>query len=171
MSPTQIVPTILSIELPAGDYYVGDPCYAFNHDDWALAFEQMQFDTRQAVDRIQLPNGRWFVLTSTRYGDGGYRGSDGYTYGVDAGCIGVVPVQSASDPVPTPHGLNRVTFDRPFIFNALDDDGNIVIGDITIPTGDTEIDADECERCGTIVEWGETYCWSCEPDEDDDNDI
>ncbi len=84
----------VSLTLPAGEYYIGDPCYVIADDRWDEVCNQMfpgvpGNDDYENHD-IQL-DGTHFFVYSTAYGDGLY--DDGmYTYGVDAGCIGAVPM-------------------------------------------------------------------------------
>lgn len=75
-------------QLGPGKYFVGDICYALDetiyHDIWGKKhnFVDGSFEVNNAV----------FVVAGTAYGDGGYAGSDGIDYSVDAGVIGVVPI-------------------------------------------------------------------------------
>ena len=75
-------------------FYVGDICYAMRrdlyHDYWGskLGFES----GIHTIPEI----GFAFAVDNTAYGDGTYRGSDGFEYSVDAGVIGVVPLELAT---------------------------------------------------------------------------
>jgi hypothetical protein len=66
-------------------YVVGDLCNALDSDDW---FEYCNNDV--------LPEGAFSFNTFT--GDGSYVGSDGFTYGVDSGTIGILPLGKVSAP-------------------------------------------------------------------------
>ena len=77
------------VQVPAGEYYLGDPCYFFTHDDWGKVLQSCHTFS----DPIgKSPNGRPVLGFSTAHGDGVYEGSDGFAYGVDAGMIGLIPV-------------------------------------------------------------------------------
>lgn len=70
-----------------GKYFVGDICYAIDdviyHDLWGRE--------NNYKDGVFKVNDVSFAVASTAFGDGGYVGSDGVKYSVDAGVIGVVP--------------------------------------------------------------------------------
>lgn len=122
-----------SVTMPAGTYYVGDPCYSVPDERWMEYLEAARFDQ---------PEGRRYLLAhldghpvlgiGTAYGDGEYPGSDGKYYPVDAGLIGLVPVEVG---IEDPFGVNTVTFDEPFEC-SYKDKGTIVLGHIKIETGD-----------------------------------
>lgn len=84
--------------LPAGHYYVGDPCYVIRNDAAWSSF----LDALYAAEKAS-PNGEneavmfeWNGLTCfvspTNTGDGCYRDQYGEVYGVDAGMIAAIPV-------------------------------------------------------------------------------
>lgn len=79
---------LVSVTIPPGEYYLGDPCYFFTYDDWDKVLATC--DTfAKPVGRA--PNGDIVLGFVTAHGDGEYLGSDGFRYGVDAGLIGLVP--------------------------------------------------------------------------------
>lgn len=143
--------------LPAGLYWVGDPCYAFDDQAvWMALLESAGIEANPTPRIMEADaKGRSFVASGTAYGDGTYFDEHGNEYGVDAGLIGVTPVVAGQQ---TPAGMREVRFDGPFSVEY--SDGTIKVGDIEIDT-DPEPEADECLRCGTEVE-GEEYCDSCE---------
>ena len=79
-------------------FYFGDPCYALKeelYDEWL-----------NWGDENEKMNGRWdnngkfvhngkdiMVVDSTAYGDGCYQGTRLMPYGVDAGCLAVIPLE------------------------------------------------------------------------------
>ena len=120
--------------LPAGDYFVGDPAYAFDGDAWTEALDSSEgFDELNYGAKIM--QGPAFTASGTAYGDGTYTGSDGKSYSVDAGLLGVVP---AGEGQPTPRGMQRVTFDNSFSVEFDDDSGQVRIGNITIETDEDD---------------------------------
>ena len=73
-------------------FYVGDICYALPDDIYYDVWGEADYD-----DGIYEANGFKFAVAATAYGDGEYQSADGkYTFGVDAGNIGVVPLELAS---------------------------------------------------------------------------
>jgi hypothetical protein len=70
--------------LPAGRYYVGDPCYVI-HEDWS-DFTDISYESGLAEWK-----GLELLIINTG-GDGGWTHGE-ETYGVDAGMLAVVPVE------------------------------------------------------------------------------
>lgn len=68
----------------------------------------------------------------TAFGDGAYEGNDGFRYGVDAGLLGVVPVEVAQDNAL--YAMTKVVFDNPFSCRYEEDEGVVVLGHIEITT-------------------------------------
>lgn len=131
-----------SVTMPAGRYYVGDPCYAFaDHGDW------MEWLTAAGIDEQPIPKymvadfkGYPVIGVGTAYGDGCYYGDDGNEYGVDAGMIGAVPVEVATDgPL---SAMQLVVFSEPFEVVWEEDRGTISIGHISIETDPPGWDTD-----------------------------
>ena len=84
--------------MPAGKYWIGDPCYVFPHkgpmeNKWDELLDKVDFfDT---LSYGELDDGKIKVwAASTAYGDGRYFGSNGTTFPVDAGLIGIVPLET-----------------------------------------------------------------------------
>ncbi len=75
---------------PAGRYYLGDICYPIGNDPVYDKVWGEQFTYSDGI--YQRSDGLTFAVAGTAYGDGEYRGSDAFRYGVDAGVIGIVPV-------------------------------------------------------------------------------
>ena len=80
--------TAVTVRVPAGAYYLGDPCYAVPNDLW--------MELLGTCDFFGVPvgsaGGHQVVAFRTAWGDGLYQGSDGFQYPVDAGLIGLVPI-------------------------------------------------------------------------------
>lgn len=156
--------------LPPGRYWVGDPCYAITNDGddigiWFRLCDDMfakEGGERGAAVAHDKESGFWFVASSTAHGDGTYEGSDGRTYGVDAGMIGVVPeffwgehrIQSywGGD---APNYL--VDFPEPFSVSYEKEDGRIIIGHIEIVTDYSDI----CIDCGEKGIYSDDLCYHC----------
>jgi hypothetical protein len=75
--------------------FIGDICYALNDDIYQniwgdiLNFKDGVINTKDGKTGDPCA-----VVGSTAYGDGGYKGSDGKVYGVDAGVIGVTDIEN-----------------------------------------------------------------------------
>jgi len=124
--------------LPAGEYWVGDPCYAFEDHELWLALIDSAYE-REPNPRILEADARGaeFIASGTYFGDGTYPGSDGKSYPVDAGLIGIVPV-GAPGVSRNPFGMQKVTFEKPVWVEY--DGGTITVGgvgeEIKIETND-----------------------------------
>ena len=128
--------------LPAGKWWIGDPCYVFPHtgpmeNKWDELLNEANFF--EEVSYAELDDGKIKVWTaSTAYGDGRYTGSDGSVFPVDAGLLGIVPQETVDYLGRTDNNLNRcglfIEFDESFV--AESDGGNFRFGHIRIDTGD-----------------------------------
>lgn len=70
-------------------FYVGDICYALNGDIYHGIWGKAGYCDGQ----YSTPDGFAFAVAGTRYGDGEYVDQVGRLYGVDAGVIGLVPLE------------------------------------------------------------------------------
>jgi hypothetical protein len=132
----------VEVIVPAGQYVIGDPCYAVPNEFWDDLLDSCNYFQNPIgyvrPDDLRLT--KVFVLAfGTKWGDGCYAGSDGNEYPVDAGLLGLVPVSIVEDL--SEHEGNIVTFDSPAM--CIDDgSGKLRFGHITIDT-DPEEDEDE----------------------------
>ena len=74
----------------SGLYFIGDPCYLFDKS-WDNVLDQTGYFDKDIKD--QRINGLEVAAGSTAYGDGEYTDNDGHTYSVDAGLIGILPIE------------------------------------------------------------------------------
>jgi hypothetical protein len=131
----------VEVIVPKGNYVIGDPCYAVPDEDWD--------DLLSSCNYFQSPIGyvrrgfkdKVFVLAfGTKWGDGCYLGSDGHEYGVDAGLLGLVPVELLEDI--SQHDGIIVNFPKDAL--CIDDgSGKLRFGHITIDTDPEEEEEDE----------------------------
>ena len=156
--------------LPPGDYIISDPCYVFSDRDYDRLIEQTGYfglyNRDGTINDDKNNQGGTFVLGwsdamrrhpfacfSTWMGDGGYRGTDGNYYSVDAGMIACVPL-AICDPDKLQHGLGdhfyAHTFDKDFICETYD--GTFSFGHIEIYTKDHPDECDEYCECGELHE-------------------
>lgn len=121
------------LKLPAGTYYIGDPCYVIH--DWG-SFCDVWFENTNSVFDY---DGHDLCAFYTKYGDGSYEASDGSMLGVDAGMIGAVPavLMTTGD---FDMGT-EVHFDKPFTCRR-EGNGKLHFGDFTVMTGDDDEDYD-----------------------------
>lgn len=141
----------------AGTYYIGDPCYAFQGNNWDKILDETGF-----FELDKITNGMW--AGSTAFGDGTYTDQFSNEYPVDAGLIGIMPIEicdfgdirwengdwidkrgitmSNGEKFEFKPG-NVATFERDFTVNY--ENGKFEFGHIVIDTngGDDDFDAEE----------------------------
>lgn len=133
--------TVQSVKVPAGDYFVGDPCYAFtsvDHSFWMQLLESCNY-FKDMEGTVSMYGTKWTVVASpTAYGDGVYDSDMGLEFPVDAGLIGVVPKELVDlNEDGKPFGMALMNFSHDFTFHAVDEDGIITIGGLDVFTDDT----------------------------------
>lgn len=133
--------TSIEVEVPAGQYVLGDPCYAVPEDKWMELLESCNYFINPIGNFFQDNDYHHIVAFGTRWGDGYYRGTDGKSYPVDAGLIGLVPLCASSNELRDDLS-NVVTFEKPTICST-DGTGKLRFGHITIDTNPTEDEEDE----------------------------
>ena len=81
--------------LPAGKYYIGDPCYVVPDEHWTdgddFCDQLFSNNSPEAPANIMIL-GHPIQAQNTAHGDGVYDDNIGNSYPVDAGLIGAVPV-------------------------------------------------------------------------------
>jgi len=80
-----------TVLVPPGMYVLGDPCYAVPDDEWSDLLHSCNYFSQP----VGMACGKPVMAFDTAYGDGEYRDNNGFSYGVDAGLIGLVPVEIA----------------------------------------------------------------------------
>ena len=126
------------ITLPAGTYFVGDPCYAFAHatNSWDKVITASGCFDKNVIEF----EGKPVAGFGTMYGDGTYNG-----FSVDAGLIGCVHadlIEEGSTFRESPECGQLVEFKEPFTVQAYSN-GDIRIGNITVETGHDYEEEDE----------------------------
>lgn len=113
----------------AGKYYVGDPCYVVSNRNWIRLLNQTDFFEKEV---FQYKGEKCFA-SGTLYGDGSYYDNQGRVYSVDAGLIGIMPVESL-DKNKSGKGGNIIEFDSEF--EVYEGGGVFHFGNLEINTGD-----------------------------------
>jgi hypothetical protein len=130
--------------VPAGRYYIGDPCYAIAGNHWGKWLTNAGLDINSSMLTGNIVDSFDAFAFSTAHGDGTYYDQKGREYGVDAGLIGLVPLSYLeANNVEVENYWTFVTFDRPTECSSFD--GTLSFGDIVINT-DTNTDWDEEEE-------------------------
>lgn len=126
----------VEVTVPAGKYVLGDPCYAVPDDCWDDLLESCDY-FRSPIGHITLDYTKKFQVLGfgTRWGDGCYAGSDGKSYPVDAGLIGLVPIELVENILE--HSDYIVTFKKNTVCRS-DGDGKLYFGSIVIDTDPDE---------------------------------
>ncbi len=115
---------------PPGTYYIGDLCYAI--EDWD-AFCKLTIKGNECIyGEFPWKTGKMW-LHGTAYGDGCFADQEGNEYGVDAGLIGVLPIELVDKHEYELAELGNVV-DFPGGFECSYDDGIFYIGHLRIDT-------------------------------------
>lgn len=117
-------------KLPAGKYFIGDPCYVFTDADWDALLEAL--DSFESDD-IQHHNGFELWAFGTAFGDGVYTDQNGIEYPVDSGLLGIVPLEMITNPEGQEHGT-VIEFQKPVAVDH--ENGTFWFGQICIKTND-----------------------------------
>lgn len=131
--PQSIDRTTDTVLVPAGRYYLADPCYVLADADWVHWLRAADHENQQTLLHAETQDGYPVFGFFTAYGDGSWVGSDGFRYAADAGLIGLVPVEYA----PEKEGetfVNTVEFKRPRRCRR-DANGVLWFGEVRINTG------------------------------------
>jgi len=128
----------MSTNLPPGRYFIGDPCYVFSRSDWDNFACDAILDGRETIQ--DLP----YFAAHTLNGDGLYKGSNGFEFGVDAGLLGAIPVALITK---TPDPGDGIIVDCPGGLDCEENDGIFTFGGLVIDTrksegGDEDADLD-----------------------------
>lgn len=137
-----------TVTIPAGTYFLGDPCYVVPDEDWMPLLESCRYFGLSDPDLPGVPSpvgttpsGIQVVAFSTAYGDGTYVDQRGWEYSVDAGLIGLTPETIRFKNDYAPEVLDRlgrlVTFDQDTTATT-DGEGRMTFGQFTINTADDE---------------------------------
>lgn len=128
------------VSVPAGKYWLGDPCYAVPSHMWDdLLNSNNCFDN--PIGTIKTDGRLHKVLAfGTAYGDGVYNDQFGNQFPVDAGLIGLTPAELAEG---VPFGSTLVEFTYDTI--CMGHDGVMQFGKYKINTRDFDENDDEEE--------------------------
>lgn len=112
-------------QLPAGKYYIGDPCYIFS-ESWDDLLGVVSFDGDiEEYKTYQL----WGH--STAFGDGMYDDQNDNEYCVDSGVLAAVPYELIEDAAGETNGT---IIDAPNGLLVEYNNGTFIFNDITIMT-------------------------------------
>jgi hypothetical protein len=131
------------VTVPAGEYFLGDPCYAVHDADWMPLLHSCGFFQDKPVGTVR---GHQVLGFGTRWGDGTYHDQDGHEYSVDAGLIGLVPLalwrQAPKYDEATLRDLGQiVAVGHPFTCSTDATSGLLIFGNTKIDT-DPEVEDD-----------------------------
>lgn len=147
-------------------HFIGDPCYVLHTVEvegteglWAESFCEAleKAESSLGFDGHFEYMGHPIFVHSTFHGDGSYEGTDGRSYGVDAGIIGAIPVELIEDEVvqemiKQPY-VRAVSLTADQLSRAYYEEGTFTF-DTSEGRLDIETDPEEeyeCEDCGSEI--------------------
>ena len=173
------------IWFPPGTYYIGDPCYVIPDHEWMDYLDTYPKHPNPHIgwiDGIAVTfKGHKCWHSGTAYGDGSYRDNEGHEYGVDAGIIGIIPIELCEktiDNVETNELGRIVTFDKRFKV-YVEKDSTFHFGHLSIVTDGSDIEEEEeeeeeqayCTVCGSNeVDYDGDTCDDCLAEEEDEDE-
>ena len=83
--------------LPAWKYYIWDPCYAINNNYWQQFVDKTFEKDSQGWSAFFEFYGYNVLLSGTAYGDWCYQDNHWNSYAVDAGLIGILPIELVAE--------------------------------------------------------------------------
>ena len=132
---------VVQVVVPAGRYFLGDPCYAVPDAFWEHFGASNDWWQKGPIAEY---NGMKVLGFGTAFGDGEYLGTNGHHYPVDSGMIGLVPEKLALMALGK---LGKESVDHlgswiEFQMNTLCsvDDGVMTFGSVTINTKEQDED-------------------------------
>jgi len=126
-----------TVYVPAGKYVIGDPCYTVPEADWIKLLESCDYFDRP----IGISGGYEVLAFHTQFGDGVYRDQKRNKFPVDAGLIGLVPVEYAKIDENKLYPTQYVEFTQ-LTPCKREEDGTLRFGNVIIKTGTDANDYD-----------------------------
>lgn len=125
------------VSVPAGRYFLGDPCYTVPSTLWGKLLESCDYFD-QPIGKV---NGHKVLAFRTAHGDGLYTDQNDHQYPVDAGLIGLVPEALVDTEKLSNYRLNVGKWvDVPHYMVCTGSDGLMEFGNTTINTQDPHWD-------------------------------
>lgn len=119
----------LPVVFPAGEYYIGDPCYVFE-ESWMRILDIADYFRKLETSEYKDFE---FIGGSTFVGDGVYGDNYGHTYTVDSGSIALLPIGMLAIDKKGGEALGFIKkFEKDFL--VLIENGIFKFGDIRINT-------------------------------------
>ena len=129
----ELKPAEIKVLVPAGEYFLCDPCYSVPKEHWHQLLHTCDFFNRP-VGTMTVDEEIYSILGfRTTSGDGIYRDQYGFSYPVDAGLIGLTPASIGEDPGDFGQ---LIKFERDII--CTDNNGDLRFGKYRINTNDEE---------------------------------
>lgn len=138
----------------AGKYFVGDPCYVISDKNWDELIKNtgcfginQNMNTTNWYDGVFYYDGKKCFASGTAYGDGMFEDNKKNIYRVDAGLIGIVPIEAINEDNPSWLG-HFINFKKNFI--VYENNGKFYFGETTIDTGQKESETNNWETASKI---------------------
>ena len=128
-------PVTEAINLPSGDYYIGDPCYVLSNEDYKEMLTQAYGNKFEKETHFATIRGHKLFVSGTSYGDGIFDDDMGNAYMVDSGQLSCVPMELVEDVNEAARCGTLNDFVEDFDCHPVSENGFIDIGECEIFTG------------------------------------
>ena len=135
--------------VPAGKYWLGDPCYVIKDEMWIDWLESCDYENQKHLIG-KTPDGYFAIGFNTAHGDGVYQDQFGNDYGVDAGLIGLVAY--GHNPFANNVLVKLVEFTSEVVAEV-DDDGNMQFGEYIIITDESDLEEEDEDDDDYEAKW------------------
>ena len=138
----------ITIPIPKGEYYIGDPSYFFDMDDWQKVL-------KSSGPIYKTKKGRFIGFTGSLGGDGSLYDQQGHEYWIDSGMIGIVPkdlvdenvLNNSNNKASKEKGYNLINFTNTVICREMGD--FISFNDVLFDTFPVHLDISTDDTIGT----------------------
>lgn len=128
-------------EMSAGKYFIGDPCYVMDVDDYIMLADEILACHKFDGGEFTVRDGQKIVVLPTKHNHSEYPSNENIFFPVDSGTIACIPIEYLLEPsgVTKKHNLECCGMIKEFPehFKVSEYDGLLFFGDTIIETDGT----------------------------------
>lgn len=136
----EVIGNARAVMVPAGKYVLGDPCYVVPDDKWDQLLASCEYFQGGPIGKV---DGHCVLGFGTKWGDGCYVDQYGFKYPVDAGLIGLVPIEFAQIQESPFFETRIIEFSAKETKCSCDEDGKLTFGAFVIDTNPSDDSEEE----------------------------